>query len=83
MAVKTITIDMEAYEMLSKTRTGSESFSTIIKRVLGPAGKNAQTLLANLDTLRVSPSFLDDVEKVVRSRNDDLLAAQPVAASRE
>ncbi len=76
MAVKTITIDLEAYELLSKARTGSESFSKVIKHVLGPSGKDAHSLLASLDSLRVSEPVLEALEKVVASRNTDWLAAE-------
>jgi len=76
MAVKTITIDIEAYELLSKARTGSESFSKVIKHILGPAGKDAQSLLAGLDAFRISEPVLDALERVVTSRGDDLLAAE-------
>jgi predicted CopG family antitoxin len=76
MAVKTITIDMEAYDLLSKARTGSESFSKVIKHVLGPAGKDAQSLLAGLDSIRVSETVLDGLERVVASRDTDLLVAE-------
>lgn len=76
MAVKTITIDMEAYDLLSKARTGSESFSKVIKHVLGPAGKDAQSLLAGLDAIQVSEPVLGALERVVASREDDLLVAE-------
>jgi len=77
MAVKTITIDMEAYDLLSNARTGSESFSKVIKHILGPAGKDAHSLLASLDSLRVSEPLLDALEQVVASRDTDWLAAEP------
>ncbi|MDX9958871.1 MAG: antitoxin VapB family protein [Spirochaetia bacterium] len=76
MAVKTITIDMEAYDLLSKARTGSESFSKVIKHILGPAGKDAQSLLASLNSIRVSEPVLDALEQVVASRDTDWLAAE-------
>jgi len=77
MAVKTITIDIEAYELLSNAREGNESFSKIIKHILGSEGKNAQSLLANLDSLYASPLFLDTLERVVAARNEDVLSAEP------
>jgi predicted CopG family antitoxin len=76
MAVKTITIDMEAYDLLSKARTGNESFSKVIKHVLGPAGKDAQSLLADLNSVLVSETVLDALESVVSSRDADLLVAE-------
>jgi predicted CopG family antitoxin len=76
MAVKTITIDMEAYEILARARRGSESFSTIIKNTLGPAGNTASALLAHLDEYSVSEDMLNDIDRIVASRERDLIAAE-------
>jgi predicted CopG family antitoxin len=76
MAVKTITIDMEAYDLLAKARTGTESFSKVIKHVLGPAGRDARSLLDSLDAVKVPEQVLDALERVLTSRTDDLLAAE-------
>ena len=77
MAVKTITIDMEAYELLSAARRSNESFSTVIKTVLGPASHTVSALLHHLNTPRVSTNYLDEMEHIVSARVDDLIAAEP------
>lgn len=76
MAVKTITIDIEAYELLSKARMGTESFSKVIKHVLGPMGKDAKSLLDSMDAVKVPDQVLDALERVLASRGEDLLAAE-------
>ena len=76
MAVKTITIDMEAYDLLVKARRGNESFSTVIKTTLAEAGRTADALLHHLDSYRMPDDVLDEMERVVAARADDLIAAE-------
>ena len=75
MAVKTITIDMEAYERLAREKKEGESFSQVIKRVLGARGMTAEKLLANAKKIRLSESTLDRIEEIVRDRERDLVDA--------
>lgn len=67
MPVKTITIDMEAYDLLAAEKQGSESFSKVIKRRLGPA-HTAAALLESLPRLCLSEDALDKTEEVVEAR---------------
>ncbi len=69
MAVKTITIDMSAYELLSAEKRGEESFSKVIKRRLRPAG-TARSLLEALPRCLLSDETLEQTETIVRSRAD-------------
>ncbi len=50
MAVKTITIDLEAYELLRRRKRGGASFSRVIKEHFGTPRK-ARDLLAAIDGL--------------------------------
>jgi len=67
MAVKTITIDMEAYETLSRHKRPGQSFSQVIKERLGPV-KTGASLLQAVKQIRISEQTLDAMEKVVRDR---------------
>jgi predicted CopG family antitoxin len=72
MAVKTITIDMEAYEILLKAKKGKESFSKVIKKTFLPQRKTARNLLENLDTILLSDETLDAVDKMVKERSSSM-----------
>lgn len=67
MAVKTITIDMNAYRLLAAQKQGEESFSQVIKRRLRPS-RTAASLLADMDRVALDPDTLDHLERVVASR---------------
>jgi predicted CopG family antitoxin len=67
MAVKTITIDIEAYALLASRKREGESFSQVIKAHFGPQ-PTAGRLLARIRTLRVSASALDLMERQVQAR---------------
>jgi len=68
MAVKTITIDLEAYERLAAEKRKDESFSQVIKRRCKRA-TTAVGLLAHLDEICLSPAALRRLDEVVRSRD--------------
>lgn len=77
MAVKTITIDMDAYELLSAQKRGNESFSKVIKRRLRPV-RTARTLLAALPDCKLSDDALDRMEDVVRHRSNSLAVSPTI-----
>jgi predicted CopG family antitoxin len=76
MAVKTITIDMEAYDLLAADKKGNESFSQVIKRRFRPA-KTAAHLLSHLDEMILREDTLEAVESLVSER-DASTAHSPV-----
>ena len=67
MAVKTITIDMEAYGLLSGHKREGQSFSQVIKAHFGPQ-PTAGRFLARVRTIHVSALALDAMEKQVQAR---------------
>jgi predicted CopG family antitoxin len=67
MAVKTITIDIEAYELLARHKQPGQSFSTVIKRHFGPR-KTAATLLRALPELILEEKTLKQIEAQVKER---------------
>lgn len=76
MAVKTITIDMTAYEMLAGEKRTDESFSRVIRRRLG-SSHSAANLLRHLDDVCLSENGLRSVERIVKARARSL-AQSPV-----
>lgn len=73
MAVKTITIDMEAYELLARNKRDGQSFSQVIKAHFGEQ-PTAGRLLARLRSGHVGPvdqDFLDNVRQLIRDRKLD------------
>ena len=67
MAVKTITIDLEAYGLLARLKRDGQSFSEVIKAHF-ERPPTAATFRAALRTLRVSEPALDAMERQVRER---------------
>lgn len=70
MAVKTITIDMEAYGLLSRNKREGQSFSQVIKSHFG-AQPTAGRLLERVRKIRVSEPALDAMDRLVRARRLD------------
>jgi predicted CopG family antitoxin len=67
MAVKTITIDMAAYGLLSRHKRAGESFSQVIKSHFGPQ-PTAGRFLAPVREIRVAAAALDAMERQVQDR---------------
>ncbi len=70
MAVKTITIDLEAYALLSRHKRAGQSFSQVIKAHFGPE-PTAGRFLAQVRAIRVSEAALDVMERQVRARQSE------------
>lgn len=68
MAVKTITIDLEAYELLRRQKRLGQSFSDVVKERFGnrSTGRTLRTVLAELAVL---PSTLDATDALVAARS--------------
>lgn len=67
MAVKTITIDLEAYGLLSRRKEEGQSFSQVIKAHFGRQ-PTVGGFRAILRTVRVHDRTLDAIERQVRAR---------------
>jgi predicted CopG family antitoxin len=74
MAVKTITIDMAAYTLLSRNKREGQSFSDVIKaHFSGPP--TVAEFRKIMRTVRLSESTLDAIDEIIRER-----AASPARA---
>ena len=78
MAVKTITIDMEAYEILVKAKKGKESFSQVIKNTLNQKSKTARNLIEHLDEVALNDSTLDSVDELIKHREDSPISSPKI-----
>jgi len=70
MAVKTITIDLEAYEILSRCKRRGESFSQAIKHRLGRR-MTGDDLRAAIARTRLSERTLDAIDSRVTARRSN------------
>jgi predicted CopG family antitoxin len=75
MAVKTITIDLEAYDVLSRHKEPGQSFSQVIKEHFArrPTGRD---LLEVLGRVTLSEPTLDAIDAVIEERQRDV--ARPI-----
>jgi predicted CopG family antitoxin len=67
MAVKTITIDLEAYDALSRHKKPGQSFSQVIKEHLG-GRKTAGAFKRVLRATSVSERTVDRIDELLKSR---------------
>jgi len=72
MAVKTITIDMEAYKRLAERKAPGESFSEVIKELTAISKRTASSLLADAAALRFDEATLDLMEKTLMDREGEM-----------
>lgn len=73
MAVKTITIDMDAYGLLSLNKRPGQSFSQVIKAQFAPR-PTAARFKAALRAGKIGPvsdEALDAMERIVKARRDE------------
>jgi predicted CopG family antitoxin len=69
MAVKTITIDLEAYEALSRHKSPGQSFSQVIKEHFSrPTGRDVKILLEGTP---LAQGALDEIDRVIQRRRED------------
>lgn len=71
MAVKTITLDLEAYELLRRHKRGRQSFSQVVKDHFG-ARKTIAGLRAALDDVLLSEENLDAIEEQIELRQKSM-----------
>jgi len=67
MAVKTITIDLEAYDVLARHKKPGQSFSQVIKAHFGPR-KSVAAFREAVRGATASEQTLTAVDEVIRSR---------------
>jgi predicted CopG family antitoxin len=75
MATKTITLDLEAYDLLRRHKRGKQSFSEVVKQHFGPR-RTIQEFRSALPDAMLSEETLDAIEQQIELRQKD--PARPV-----
>jgi len=74
MAVKTITIDIEAYEALAAQKVPGQSFSQVIKQHFGRR-RTGRDLANLLRTMKFSEATLDAIDEAIEERRNEAARA--------
>ena len=77
MAVKTITIDMDAYEALRRRKRQGQSFSDVIKEHF-TRGATGAALRVAVREIEVDESTLDAVDGIIGARAGDVPRTEPL-----
>lgn len=80
MAVKTITIDLEAYDLLAARKQAGESFSRVLKRLLAEGDSTAAGLLRDLPLIGLAQETLERIDDVIHERGNDWTDDAPGSA---
>ena len=75
MAVKTITIDLNAYEILKRHKREGQSFSQVIKAHFA-APKTGRDLRASLERVVLADEAVETIDRLVAGRRED--PARPI-----
>lgn len=77
MAVKTITIDTEAYAALARHKMPGQSFSQVIKKHFGRL-RTGRDLMAAVERAAVSEETLDSLDQLVAKRQSSPARPEPL-----